>query len=40
MKRTISTLAALALVAATTVRADETEPGNTVQGYPARTTSR
>jgi hypothetical protein len=31
MKRTISTLAALALVAATTVRADETEPGNTVR---------
>jgi hypothetical protein len=33
-------LAALALVAATTVRADETEPGNTVQSYPARTTSK
>jgi quercetin dioxygenase-like cupin family protein len=31
MKRTMSTLAALALVAATTVRAHETEPGDTVR---------
>lgn len=31
MKRTMNTLAALALVAATTVLADETEPGNTVR---------
>lgn len=31
MKRTMSTLAALALVAATNVRAHETEPGDTAQ---------